>query len=457
MSSTPAPPATAPAPVPGDRRPVARPSTRAPGWVPWLYVGPAALVLAALVMYPILFSVWRSLYDRSGGTFVGLGNYTRMFTDPATFMALKNNVIWVLVAPVLVTVLGLIFAVLTERVRWATAFKLVVFMPMAISFLAAGIIFRVVYEQDPDRGLANAVVTSVNDIFSASSQYPGSRPRDAEALPPNDAGGFTSETPMEVSADTVAPTVLLPLVGTSAETLPDEPTQAAPPADPEVGSVTGTVWFDFTPGGGGAPGELDDGEPGLPGMAVQAVQGDQVVAEATTGDDGTFVLSGLDPGSYQLVLPESNFAEAFRGVSWLGPNLITPSIIAAYVWMWAGFAMVLIGAGLAAISRDALEAARIDGANEWQVFRHITVPLLAPVLTVVLVTMMINVLKIFDLVYIIAPGSSAPAANVIAVQMWSVSFGGGQDQGLGSALGVFLFLLVLPAMLFNIRRFRQEQ
>ncbi|NLG20199.1 MAG: sugar ABC transporter permease, partial [Actinomycetales bacterium] len=93
----------------------------------------------------------------------------------------------------------------------------------------------------------------------------------------------------------------------------------------------------------------------------------------------------------------------------------------------------------------------------WQVFRHITVPLLAPVLTVVLVTMIINVLKIFDLVYIIAPGSSAQAANVIAVQMWAVSFGGAQDFGLGSALGVFLFLLVLPAMLFNIRRFRQEQ
>jgi ABC-type sugar transport system permease subunit len=193
-------------------------------------------------------------------------------------------------------------------------------------------------------------------------------------------------------------------------------------------------------------------------MLVQAVVDGEVVGDAMTDADGRFVIDGLDEGAAATItLPEDNFTAPFRGVSWLGPALVTPSIIIAYVWMWAGFAMVLIGAGLAAISRDALEAARIDGANEWQVFRHITVPLLAPVLTVVFVTMIINVLKIFDLVYIIAPGSSAQAANVIAVEMWSVSFGGGQDFGMGSALGVFLFFLVLPAMLFNIRRFRQEQ
>jgi alpha-glucoside transport system permease protein len=84
-------------------------------------------------------------------------------------------------------------------------------------------------------------------------------------------------------------------------------------------------------------------------------------------------------------------------------------------------------------------------------------PLLSPVLLVVFVTLVINVLKIFDLVYIMAPGSVQPEANVLALQMWLVSFGGGNDQGLGSALGVFLFVLVLPAMLFNIRRFRREE
>jgi ABC-type sugar transport system permease subunit len=183
-----------------------------------------------------------------------------------------------------------------------------------------------------------------------------------------------------------------------------------------------------------------------------------VVASTTAAPDGTFTLTGLQTGtSYTVQLPASNFTPPYNGVNWLGPSLVTPSIIGAYIWMWAGFAMVLIAAGLAAIPRDALEAARVDGANEWQVFRRVTVPLLSPVLLVVLVTLVINVLKIFDLVFIIAPGASQANANVLALEMWRVSFGAQPEQGLGSALAIFLFLLVVPAMLFNIRRFRREQ
>jgi alpha-glucoside transport system permease protein len=155
-------------------------------------------------------------------------------------------------------------------------------------------------------------------------------------------------------------------------------------------------------------------------------------------------------------LAASNFREPFGGVNWLGPTLVTPSVIGAYVWVWAGFAMVVIAAGLAAIPREVLEAARVDGATEWQVFRRVTVPLLAPVLAVVFVTLVINVLKVFDLVLIIPPGSMQDDANVLALEMWRVSFGGARDQGLGSALGVLLFVLVLPAMAFNLRRFRRE-
>jgi alpha-glucoside transport system permease protein len=128
----------------------------------------------------------------------------------------------------------------------------------------------------------------------------------------------------------------------------------------------------------------------------------------------------------------------------------------AYIWIWAGFAMIVIGAGLAAIPREVLEASRVDGANEWWVFRRVTVPLLAPVIAVVFVTLVINVLKIFDLVLVLAPGSVQDNANVIALEMWRQSFGSAQNQGLGSALAIFLFILVLPAMAFNIRRFRRE-
>jgi alpha-glucoside transport system permease protein len=181
-----------------------------------------------------------------------------------------------------------------------------------------------------------------------------------------------------------------------------------------------------------------------------------VVATTETDSAGGFSFDDLTGDGYTVRLAASNFAEPFRGLTWLGPDLITPAIILAYIWIWAGFAMVLISAGLASIPRDALEAARIDGANEWQVFRKITVPLVRPVLAVVVVTLTINVLKIFDLVYVLAPESSQDEANVIALEMYRVSFGGGLDYGLGSALAVLLFLLVLPAMLFNIRRLRRE-
>jgi alpha-glucoside transport system permease protein len=157
-----------------------------------------------------------------------------------------------------------------------------------------------------------------------------------------------------------------------------------------------------------------------------------------------------------VTISSATFAEPFDGVSWLGAQLITPAVMIAYIWVWAGFAMVVIGAGLAAIPRDLLEAARTDGATERQVFRRVTVPLLRPVLMVVFVTMLINVLKVFDIVLSIAPGSSQDDANVIALAMWRTAFSGVNDFGVGSAIAVFLFLLVIPILLLNIRNFRRE-
>src|SRR6185295_14098667 len=150
------------------------------------------------------------------------------------------------------------------------------------------------------------------------------------------------------------------------------------------------------------------------------------------------------------------FSQPYAGMSWLGPSLITPAIMIAYIWVWAGFSVVVVAVGLAAIPRDLLEAARTDGASEWQVFRRVTIPLLAPVLTVVFVTMLIYVLKVFDIVIAVAPGSVQDDANVIALAMWRTSFGGVNDFGLGSAIAVFLFLLVIPVLLINIRRFKRE-
>ncbi|OPC82738.1 ABC transporter permease [Embleya scabrispora] len=418
----------------------------------WLFLLPAVVMLAVLVAYPIVWSLIRSLFGADGWSdFVGIDNYKELFTDDNTFTALKNNLIWVLVVPAAVTALGLVFAVLTERVRFATAFKLIVFMPMAVSMLAAGITFRLVYDRDPDQGVANAVMTGVHDMFSEGAPYPGARPRNDAVLAPQ-GGGFLTK------AGTAADgTALLPLVALPADKIPGDARNARPGVPP-AGGLGGVVWVDFSKGNAGKPGVVDPGEKGLPGVKVEAVRGGHTVASTTTGKDGSFTLpaSAAKDGPVQLRLAASNFAKSFAGYDWLGPNLITAAIIGAYIWMWAGFAMVLIAAGLAAIPRDALEAARVDGATEWQVFRRVTIPLLAPVLVVVMVTLVINVLKIFDLVYIISLGSSQKEANVLALQMYIASFGGGNNQGLGSAIGILLFLLVLPAMLFNIRRFRRE-
>jgi alpha-glucoside transport system permease protein len=413
-----------------------------------VFLLPAALVLAALVLYPLVYSLIRSFFDRSGDEFVGLGNYINTFTDDRTLTAFKNNVIWVIVAPAAVTGLGLILAVLTERIKWATAFRLILFMPMAISLFASGIIFRLVYEEDPNQGVVNAAVVGVHDLFSPSSAYPGARPRDGAPFVATPEG-YTSRESFESGT-----AVAVPLVGFPPAQIPPQATSATAPSA-GMTELRGVVWLDVSVGGRAS--QLDGTEKGMPRIAIEAVKDGQVVGRTTSGDDGRFTFPGLPPGSYQLRLPAVNFELPFRGLTWLGPSLITPVIISSWIWIMTGFAITFIAAGLSAIPRDALEAARVDGATEMQVFRRVTVPLLAPVLLVVFVTLVINVLKIFELVFVIAPGSVQEEANVLALQMWQVSFGTGGDQGVGSALAVLLFLLVAPAMIFNIRRFRREQ
>ncbi len=417
------------------------------------FLAPALVVLGALVVYPIIYTIYRSFYSASGDEFVGLDNYVTMFTNEATFTAIRNNVMWVIVAPITCTVLGLIFAVLLEKLKWKTAFKLLIFMPMAISMLAAGVIFRSMFQEDPNLGVVNATIAGVQNVFSDASSYPGARPRDGFGII---AEGSTIVSEAELQTGSSQD---FPLVGVRQTDLPADAAQAEPAPAANDTQITGTVFLDVVPGGGGVNGEIEQGKSGLPGIRVDAVAPDGAVrGYATTGAGGTYTIEGLSPDeSYRVALPATNFDQGFQGVAWLGPSLINAVIILSYVWIWAGFAMVMIASGLSAMDRSLQEASRVDGANEWQVFTKITAPLLSPVLIVVFVTLVINVLKIFDLVYVIPPGVSKPAANVIAVEMWTVSFGGGANQGLGSALALLLLILVLPSMIINVRRFREER
>ncbi len=413
------------------------------------FLAPAAVLLGVWIVYPTIYTIVRSLFDRDGSNFVGLDNYEEIFSQDTLVTAIKNNVLWLAIVPALVTAIGLVFAVLLERVRWSVAFKTVVFMPMAISLFAAGVIWRVMDEKDPGIGAVNAAVGAVADEVDPPGALSNAQPS-TDDLTGSPQRGLTLQRPVE-DGDVAR----LGLTGIPPTDVPEGAVQArAPPA--EAGAIDGVVWRDFKPGGG-RPGVVERGELGLPGVTVELHDsGGDTVARTKTHDDGSFAFDEVEPGPHRVAIGKDTFEEPFSGVSWLGSSLITPAIMLAYIWVWAGFAMVVIGAGLAAIPRDLLEAARTDGATERQVFRRVTVPLLRPVLVVVFVTMLINVLKIFDIVLSVAPASSQDEANVIALAMWRTSFGGVNDFGLGSAIAVFLFLLVIPILLLNIRNFRRE-
>ncbi len=164
--------------------------------------------------------------------------------------AIKNNLIWVVFAPSIVTALGLVFAVLTERIAWSTAFKVAIFMPMAISFLSAGVTWRLIYEQDPDLGLANAAAGAVGRTSSG---------RPASCRAPARRRSRRCEPPATVASDARIPsasgeTAAFGLVAIPPESVPDGAVQAVEPTAADDG-IAGTVWLDFAPGGGGEPGE----------------------------------------------------------------------------------------------------------------------------------------------------------------------------------------------------------
>jgi alpha-glucoside transport system permease protein len=413
------------------------------------FVAPTFVFLAVWIVYPTVRTIIRSFFDRAGEQFVWFDNYERIFTSDVLLTAVKNNAIWVLVVPAMVTAIGLIFAVLTERVGWAVAFKTAVFMPMAVSAFAAGVTWRIMYQQDPDQGAINAAAGAVKSTFSPSGVLSDAA-ASTEDLTGTPEGGLTLQDP--VAPGDVA---VLGLTRIRSAEVPEGAQQAVLPETMQ-GGITGVVWRDFKPGGG-TPGEVESEEVGLPGVTVELRDaGGGQVDSTTTETNGTFAFEDVEAGDYRVAIAADTFAQPFGGVSWLGERLITPSIIIAYIWIWAGFSMVVIAAGLAAIPRETLEAARTDGANEWQVFRRITVPQLVPVLTVVLITMLINVLKVFDIVIAVAPGSVQDDASVLALSMWRTAFGGTSNLGLGSALAVFIFVLVIPVLLLNIRRFRRE-
>ena len=215
---------------------------------------PAALFLGAMLVYPIIFTAIRSTFDASGQNFVGLGNYVKIFSEPRTLVAIRNNLIWVLVVPIAVTGIGLILAVLSNNLRFRSAFRLFLFLPLVVSGLAAGVTFRFLYAADPDVGAVNALVRGVAHIFQPPGDYPTARPAATAPLEALD-GGFLSTEPVASGS-----TLNLGLVGIMPGRLP-EGSERALAAEPAAGTVQGTVWLDAS--AGGTPGVIDEAELGL--------------------------------------------------------------------------------------------------------------------------------------------------------------------------------------------------
>lgn len=300
-------------------------------WTPWLWLAPALALLGVFLVYPVVDTFRRSFLDERSRSFVGFDNYRFIIENPQplvsdTHSALLNNIMWLTLFTVITLALGLTLAILTGRVRYEAAAKSAIFIPMAISFVAAAVIWRFMYEFNTDIGTVNATVTSL--------------------------GGESTDW----LRDTGAP----------------------------------QTW-----------------------------------------------LTERGPDTLPRPIQINNFALVFVGV-----------------WMWTGFAMVVLSAGLKGISTEVLEAARVDGANEWQIFRRIIAPILSPTIVVVATTLVIQGLKKFDLVWVMTGGRFK--TDVVATLFYKEAFRVG-DFGVGAALAVVLLLWVLPIMVIGIRRFQFQE
>lgn len=288
------------------------PEKRRPKVRPWLWIGPAVLLLGVYLVYPSLNTMYLSLFNAKSTAFVGLDNYLFALTNSNMLLAIRDNLLWLILFPLFTVSLGLTIAVLTDRVAYESVAKALIFLPMAISSVAAGVIWKFMYDYrapgQPQTGTLNALVTS---------------------------------------------------------------------------------------------------------------------------------LPGLQPHAWLLEKAINNGA-----------------LIFVAIWMTTGFCMVILSAGLKGIPTEILEAARVDGANEWQVFWGIMIPMLSPTIAVVATTMVITALKAFDIVYVMTNG--AYDTDVVALRMYKELFST-RNFGRSSAIAVILLLAIIPVMLTNIRRFREQE
>src|SRR5260370_5594609 len=373
-----------------------------------------------MAVYPLVATIRNSFYDSTSTTYVGITTYRAVFSTASILVTFRNNVIGVLVFAFWVMFVGLGYEVLAERIRWSTAFKTVVFMPIVFSATASGLVWRTIFDLDPHVGIVNATIQTASSWVDPPGLYPidTSAGQSVAALASTAAVAGPSDSLQTASTVQAGDVAELGLTGMRPAALQLAGAEKAVVPDPFLGSVSGLVWRDFSPSNPSAKGQVLADEDGIPGLRLSLIRSDGSIAGSTTTDKhGGFRFDRVGGGRFRVQIDARNFGSGFYGIFWFGARSLTPtnspnqpphavlhlplvdlSMIVAYLWIWAGFAMVVIGAGLAALDREVLEAARIDGARYGHLFRRLPLPILSPVLVVVLMTMLISVLKIFDII-----------------------------------------------------------
>jgi alpha-glucoside transport system permease protein len=274
---------------------------------------PTVVLISVGLVYPGLKTIYQSLFDAAGTSFIGIDNYKTIFTDTDQISVLRNTVLWVVITPFVATAVGLLYAILVDKARVEALAKALIFLPMAISFVGAGIIWKFMYAFRPDQpGIEQ--IGLLNQIL---------------------------------------------------------------------------VWV------------------------------------------------GASPKQFLIDTPWN-----------------TIFLIIVMIWIQAGFAMTVLSAAIKAIPEDIVEAARLDGVRAWGMFRFVTVPSIRPALIVVLTTIGIGTLKVFDIVRTMTGGQFD--TSVVANEFYSQSFRS-DNQGLGAALATLLFILVIPIVAYNVRQLRSSE
>lgn len=358
---------------------------------PWLFLFPALFALGLYLAYPVFATLWLSLTDRdAGGAFVGFANYRQMLDEPKFWEAMYNNMLWLIVVPAFSTAFGLLAAQLTDRISWGNIAKSLIFMPMAISFVGAAVIWKLVYDTRPANqdqiGVLNAVWLSF------------------------DGGAFS------VVALKVIPALVLLLFSAFLAYSVLQMTRSLLRGGQ---SHSATPWWGLV-------------MRGL--LALVAVW----LIWLSLGSVVSLAGATLPYGQPQTWLTIPFWNSIF--------------LMTVLVWIQTGFAMVILSAALRGIPEETIEAAVIDGANPFQIFFRIKVPQIMGTIVVVWTTITIVVLKVFDIVFAMTNGQWE--TQVLANYMYDKLFRANDwGVGSASAMTIMLLVTpILAWNVYNARK-----